>query len=126
MSTLKLEIDEGRTHFRPGETIEGRAAWHLDTAPEVMEARLFWHTSGKGTRDTNVVESVELQGEDTWGDVRFSFQVPEGPYSFSGSLVTLNWAIELVAEPSDESFAVEITIGLHEGEIDLYAADADA
>ena len=121
MSTIKVQLDGDRTHFYPGEQLTGRGAWHLEEAPEAVEVRLLWHTSGKGTRDTNVVESIELQGEGVWGDDTFSIPIPDGPYSFSGKLVTLNWAIEIVAEPSNESFAIELTVGPQEGEIDLYA-----
>jgi len=31
----------------------------------------------------------------------FRFRLPEGPYSFSGKLISLLWAIEVVASPGD-------------------------
>lgn len=120
MSTLKFEIENAQSHFQPGSQIRGRAAWHLEQAPEAVEMRLLWHTEGKGTRDVNVAESIELQGEGTWGDCEFVLNVPEGPYSFSGKLVSLVWAVEIVAEPSNESFAEIITIGVADGEITLH------
>ena len=126
MSVIKFEIDEGRTHFFPGETITGRGAWHFDAKPDVVEVRLLWYTEGKGTRDTHVEESVVLESDQTWGDAPFSLSVPDGPYSFSGKLVTLIWAVEIVAEPSNESYAQDITIGIYDGEIQLHAPEGEA
>ena len=39
-----------RAAWRPGETLRGNALWDLPTPPERVEARLYWRTSGKGTR----------------------------------------------------------------------------
>jgi hypothetical protein len=40
----------------------------------------------------------------------FSLQLPEGPYSFSGKLISLAWALELVAEPGSRASRIEITV----------------
>jgi hypothetical protein len=40
----------------------------------------------------------------------FRFRLPESPYSFSGKLISLTWALELVAEPSKELARQEITL----------------
>ena len=37
--------------------------------------------------------------------------LPAGPYSFSGRLISLIWALELVAEPGNHVARVEITLG---------------
>ncbi len=44
------------------------------------------------------------------GERDFSFELPLGPYSFSGSLITLAWALELVAIPSSEIERVEFVV----------------
>jgi hypothetical protein len=59
---------------------------------------LFWFTQGKGTEDVGVVakEIVPSPGAD--GTHRVRFTLPEAPYSFSGRLISLIWAVELVAD----------------------------
>ena len=97
MTTMTVELDGGRSAFAPGERVEGQASWELDEPPRGLEVRLFWATSGRGDEDQEIVavEPVPAPGASGW--VRFGFQLPPGPYSFSGQLVSLAWAVELVA-----------------------------
>jgi hypothetical protein len=82
--------------LRPGETLDVTFEWSLSEAPDTIEARLFWYTSGKGTQDLVIVETQPASPV-ARGDQRFRFTLPTAPYSFSGSLITLSWAVELVA-----------------------------
>jgi len=111
MSTLTVEIDGGRHRFEPGERVEGQASWQLDEAPRELEVRLFWATSGRGDEDVEVVavEPVPAPGASGW--VRFGFQLPPGPYSFSGQLVSLGWAIELVAPHEKVAGSAILVVG---------------
>jgi hypothetical protein len=52
-----------------------------------------------------------------WKD--FSFTLPEGPYSFSGQLISLVWALELTCSPGSETFRQEITVSPTGREITL-------
>jgi hypothetical protein len=36
--------------------------------------------------------------------------LPEGPYSFSGKLISLIWALELACSPGSETVRREITV----------------
>jgi hypothetical protein len=40
----------------------------------------------------------------------FQFTAPLAPYSFTGKLVTLTWAVEVVALPRKENTRVEVVI----------------
>lgn len=110
MSRLDLDLPSGRLDWRPGERLEGSAAWRLDEPPESVEVRLFWYTTGKGTRDVGLADRAvfEVPGADDRRDFRLTF--PEGPYSFSGRLVSLAWAIELVVEPGGEARRVDLLL----------------
>ena len=56
----------------------------------------------------------------TAADTReFSFQAPNGPYSFSGTPIALIWAIEFVAKTGSEFERIEITIAPEGREIVL-------
>ena len=116
---LTLATSDGRTWYKPGETIEGRAEWYLEDGEEALELRLFWHTRGKGTRDVGIVETLRIEKPGGSGHRSFAFRVPEGPYSFSGVLITLAWAIEAVALPSEETARFDLGVGPRPVEVTL-------
>ena len=99
MSTLRIDLSGGERGYKSGEVISGRVTWQVDEAPESAEVRLFWYTSGKGTQDVETVGSVILQTPQMNDDRTFSFTLPRQPYSFSGKLISLVWALELIVEP---------------------------
>lgn len=116
---LTLQTTDGGMWFKPGDLVEGRASWHLEEEAEAIEVRLFWYTSGKGTQDVEVVRSLSVDQPGTSGHRDFNIRVPEGPYSFSGKLITLAWAIELVALPTGETERLDLRIGWQPVEVDL-------
>ena len=96
--------------FLPGEELAGLVSWCLDQPPKAMELRLFWYTKGKGITDTGIVENIRFENPEPEGHREFRFVLPDGPYSFTGTLITLNWALELVAESSHEVGRVDILV----------------
>ncbi len=94
--TIHLEIPG--TGLKPGEHLRGQAAWNLAATPEKLEIRLFWYTRGRGTRDVEVVERRTVARPGITGEEAFAFHLPDGPYSFSGKLISVIWAVELVAD----------------------------
>jgi hypothetical protein len=110
MSELKILVRDERRNFRPGETVEGVAGWRLDDPPKSVELRLFWFTRGKGTEDVGVVNQINFPSPQIEEGRRFSFTLPAEPFSFSGQLISLIWALELVVEPGDISTRVELVM----------------
>ncbi len=110
MNQLKLGTRDDRTEYRPGEEIAGAAGWQLDQPPKSVEVRLFWYTRGKGTEDVGVVNTVRFEQPQREEARPFRFTAPAEPYSFSGKLISLLWAIELVVQPGPDSARVELTI----------------
>ena len=110
MSRLQLELADGKTKYRPGEAVEGVAFWELDGPPKSIEIRLYWRTQGKGTVDVEVVRSLPQSSSGPRDRRPFRFMLPPGPYSVSGTLVSIVWGIEIVTEPSGDSASVEITV----------------
>ena len=98
MSTLRIDVG-GERVFKPGETIRGRVTWQVDEPPQSAELRLFWYTSGNGTQDVGNVDSVVFQTPQANDNRDFSLALPRQPFSFSGKLISLVWAIELIVEP---------------------------
>jgi hypothetical protein len=99
MSTLRIDISGGQRGYKPGETVSGRVTWQVDQPPQSAELRLFWYTSGKGTQDVENVDAVAFQTPQMNDDRTFSLTLPRQPFSFSGKLISLVWALELIVEP---------------------------
>jgi hypothetical protein len=116
---LTVQTRDGGTWFKPGETIEGTVSWHLDEDAEAVEVRLFWYTQGKGSQDVEVVDTRPMARPERSGTMSFEFEVPRGPYSFSGKLITLSWAIELVVQPNSATERLDLKIGPQPVEIDI-------
>lgn len=110
MEWLQVEIQNGANAFLPGETVEGTASWQLDRPAETMELRLFWYTQGKGDQDVGVVQTVPFPDPGLADRRGFRVVLPPGPYSFSGKLISLLWALEVVAEPGGRAGRTEITV----------------
>ena len=110
MDKLNIVLYEDRTTFAPRETVRGRLEWALEANPRYLELSLFWYTSGKGTRDVGVVGTAKFENCGTHGSKDFSFALPDGPYSFSGKLISLIWAVELTCHPGSETVRREITV----------------
>jgi len=105
-----LALDESRFAFSPGDSLAGTVGWVLETAPSRLELRLLWYTSGKGDRDVGVVETQELDGLQASERRRFQFVLPQAPHSFSGQLISLQWALEATAEPGGETARIELVL----------------
>lgn len=96
-SGFRLGVRGGRHAFLPGEVVEGVAAWSLAGAPKSADVRLFWFTEGKGTTDVSVVQTESFTAMQAQDARPFRFELPRGPVSVDGRLVSVKWAIELVA-----------------------------
>jgi hypothetical protein len=107
---ILVETHDGTTSFRPGETVEGTVRWQLPEPPESIELRLFWSTAGKGDQDLEVMETIPFENPGAQGRRTFRVRLPEGPYSFSGKLITLTWALEAVAQPGEKAGNVFLVI----------------
>ena len=118
MAILDVQL-EGGTIFRPGETIAGHASWHLDKKPKAARVRLFWYTMGKGTEDSQVEDQQVFDNPMQQDNRSFSFRLPIAPYSFSGTLITLRWGVELDVKGVKDLCTREFVLSPFEKEIVL-------
>lgn len=114
--TIDIERSGG---FRPGETVSGRVEWALEREPDALELRLFWYTEGRGDRDAGIARTLRIEHPGRTGSQFFDLELPSGPYSFSGTLISLIWALELVAEPGEGTARREIVVGPGDAEVRL-------
>lgn len=126
MTELKLETSGGRTTFEPTETLELTAQWTLQIRPVALEVRLVWYTRGKGDTDVQVVDTRRIENPPAFGTQQVAFHLPEGPYSFSGKLISLVWAAELVVLPSTDSHRLDLVVAPNGREVLLQRAESTA
>ena len=97
---MSLGIHLEETSLEPGSELRGRVDWWAEGGSvESVLVSLLWYTEGKGTEDVRVVEQVRVDPPSVQGDRAFSFRLPDFPWSFSGTLVSLVWAVEASLEP---------------------------
>jgi hypothetical protein len=107
---ITLKLDKSTPHYDIDEPLTGELFWNELTARcDLIELRLLWYTSGKGERDLEVVAKIAVMKPAASGQQRFHFDPPGGPYSFSGTLISVVWAIEAVMIPLSESQIIEFT-----------------
>ncbi len=99
MNTLRIQLAEARDGFRPRESLRGTAEWQLGRAPAAVEVRLCWFSDVQGVAEVRRVQTVRQDRPQASGRCEFDFRLPDGPYSYAGSLAKLGWAVELVALP---------------------------
>lgn len=123
MDTIQVETRDGANAFMPGEVVEGMVSWQLDRPATTAELRLFWYTMGKGDQDLRVIETVAFANPVLQDSRGFRVRLPEGPYSFSGKLISLLWALEAVVEPGSRAERLVLTVSPTRREILLQAPE---
>ncbi len=110
MNTLTIVLEQNRTVFRPGDVVAGTARWQLEDQAKEAELRLLWYTQGKGDEDASLVDTMTFTQPSLSDQRSFRLTLPNGPYSFSGSLISLTWALELSTRPGHNCERTEITV----------------
>ncbi|MFP4056251.1 MAG: hypothetical protein ACLF0G_05215 [Candidatus Brocadiia bacterium] len=110
MPPVSLRTADGQRAFQPGQEVAGTAAWQLPEAPAKAEVCLFWFTEGKGTQDVEVADRAAFDGLAASDERPFRLQLGDGPFSFSGKLISLRWAIELVTEEPHDTERLDIVV----------------
>ena len=110
MDLIEIHLAGDRESFAPWEPITGAVSWRLDAPATGVEIRLFWYTRGKGTTDVQVVKAQHFAAPGGAGRRPFKFVLPEEPYSFSGKLISLIWALEAVVQPGERSARRELVV----------------
>jgi hypothetical protein len=113
---IKIELNNPSFVFQPGQPIKGTVSWS-DLSETKLEVRLIWYTIGKGDRDVACVDVKHVEQPGPSGSSEFSIVAPHRPVSFSGKLMSLIWAIEVVTFPNKEAKQAELTISRSDKEI---------
>ncbi len=119
MSRFSINFLKDNNVYFPEEIIEGTVSWQLNIDPKKVYLRLFWFTSGKGTEDMEVVDEISFDNPGISDSRPFKFTLPNEPYSFSGKLVSLTWALEILSKPGKEAEQKEIVVSPYGHEVNL-------
>jgi hypothetical protein len=107
---LTLTLVQQPPVFRPGNEVVGTVAWTGLAGRQKVVTNLLWYTTGKGTRDVGIVAKVVVERPARDGERAFVFKLPAAPYSFSGKLITLTWAVEASVTPGNETAKVDLVM----------------
>ncbi|MFT5301609.1 MAG: hypothetical protein ACI87E_003044 [Mariniblastus sp.] len=115
-----ITFDQHPAEYVPGNTISG---WvnidRIRTNDTEFEVRLIWHTEGKGDQDLEIVASLPKANMIGTERFQFEFTAPSRPFSFSGKLISLNWAVEVMLLPGESEHRARIVISNSGSEIML-------
>ena len=126
-SSLTIKLEKDPTVYLPGERLSGRIDWSVSADAKGVCLRLFWFTSGRGTQDIQVEEELDWDVTNgSTGSETFHFDLPAEPYTFSGKLISLTWALEAVVLPGEESEKVEFVVSPSGQAIELQAIEDPA
>lgn len=117
---INIQLDNAESIYRPGDTISGSVEWS-EEAGDSLEVRLIWFTRGKGDRDFELVAAQTVTSFGSSGSERFQFPAPHRPQSFAGKLILLQWAIEAIVFPNQNSKLQNLTISSTGKEIEIFA-----
>lgn len=114
---LSVELSSPTLAFRPGSKLRGVLRRGTAGSSSPASVSLVFLTEGRGTRDSEVVATVELPSLNPGSSAPFEFTLPLCPYSFSGSLISVLYRIE--ASSDDEETSLDIVVSPVEGAVRL-------
>lgn len=107
---LILKVDGSENIFCPGANIAVEAGWRQQDPPDHAAVRLFWYTDGDDLLDTKLCGEQILEGRGNNHKKKITMQLPEAPFSCSGPLFSIRWAIELVLNGGEQAKRVDIRV----------------
>ena len=128
MDTARISTELDNLAYTPGENIRGTVAWQCASRAAAVALRLFYHTSGRGTQDVCVVDERAFEAPSETDEQPYEFTLPDGPWSFSGKLVSLIWSLELEIDLGADQLVerLDFTLSPTGQEILLHAHAHDA
>lgn len=118
MSSIEVRLNSDTVS--PGDAVTGTVTWSLDSSRVAKVAiRLFWFTQGKGSEDLEVVEEKVVDSPALSSSETFSFTAPAFPWSYSGTLMAITWAVEAAVDPGGEAGRASFTLGPDGREVTL-------
>ena len=97
MDKIFIELKDGKTSYNPGEKIRGELEWELAQEVPEITINIFWYTEGIGEQDSEVAKTEVIKAPLPSDRQSFEIDLPVAPYSYSGQITALKWALEATA-----------------------------
>jgi hypothetical protein len=97
MNALNIIVPGKRRVFAPGEMLRGQVIWELRMPRRRLELRLCWLTHSFGVVTVHPQRTLRFERPLSAETREFEIELPAGPYSYVGSISSLNWMLELVS-----------------------------
>ena len=97
MDKISIELKDGKTSYNPGEKIRGKLEWELAQEVPEITINIFWYTEGIGEQDSELAKTEVIKAPLQNDRQNFEIDLPMAPYSYSGQITALKWAIEATA-----------------------------
>jgi hypothetical protein len=90
-----FSIQLAREQFRPGENVEGNVQWKFPEPADTIRVRLLLETTANWNSEKFYAAGLEWTQVPSSGICNFSLRLPEGPYSFIGQKIRIDWSVEV-------------------------------
>jgi len=101
VETIDLSDSHDRT-LAAGSQVRQRLEWLFESIPDYIEHRIVWIYRSPESEYETTVRTTRINAFDAQGRTSIDLQLPAGPYSYEGKLLSIDWAIDIVAYPSRE------------------------
>lgn len=110
MTMIQVDFRDYRTThnempiYYPGDRVSGQVVITPDRTVTCRNVRVEvgWYTTGKGNRDKETLEKYVIDVQQLEPGVpiaqRFAAELPMMPYSFSGQLINIIWAVQVTVD----------------------------
>ena len=117
---MTLQIKLENSVCRPGQMLDVTVVWEFDSPPSKLTLELSWRTSGKGTDDSETVYSENWSPVSKSGEKEFQIQLPRGPISVQGNLISIGWQIECTCKRPSASIISSLVLSQLDQPIRLF------
>ena len=107
---MTLQIKLENSVCRPGLLLDVTVVWEFDTPPSKLTLELSWRTSGKGTEDSETVYSEKWSPDSKSGKKELQIQLPRGPISVQGTLISIGWQLECTSKQPNASIIASLVL----------------
>lgn len=115
--TMQIKLDD--TKCRPGQLMNASVVWDLGATTSDLMLEVTWQTAGKGTDDSETIFSESWTPDSPSGEKSFQIQLPRGPISVQGGLISIQWQIQFTRKRTKETNTVPFVLSHLEGPVQL-------
>lgn len=116
-STIRIELNEQKTLFHPGEILKGSIIWSISdkTSFKSIDIHLGWRAENQEQANymCHASEHININGEQK-GSAAFSVILPCGPISYNGELFKVDWLLEAISSNKRHVYTLPFVLSTQE------------